>query len=389
MPPMIRSFCSRVVLVLLGVSACTTPSSDWWTFQHDAQRTGATRAGVGRNIKPYWNVPLVTGTISLTAPVLGIIRDTARVFIGSGYGAGKLYALSPYTGAQFWSFTAAANTGFFGAPAAADSTVYAATKGTTPYVYALRQTTGALVWQTALPGTGSGASVAVGLGMVYVNTDAHKLHALDQTTGAILWSVNTSPGATSQESSPSIAFGKVYVGSDDGLFAFDAGNGAQVWKYNLAAVPGFSSAVIDTTSPPLVFIGTNDMKVHAVNANTGAGVWIYNASATMAFSNVAAALGRVFVFDNANIMALDRATGAVVWTTASPQNLPRHSPAIARDVLFFHNDTTVFGLSASTGAVGWKGSLPGNGVINAPGSEMGIGLEILLVPNKGHLHAFR
>jgi outer membrane protein assembly factor BamB len=386
---MLRKVCGGVVLVMLGASACTTPSSDWWTFQHDAQRTGATRAGMGRNIKPFWNVPVVTGTISLTAPVFGVIRDTARVFIGGGYGDGKLYALSPYTGAQFWSFTAAANTGFFGAPAAADSTVYAATKGTTPYVYALRQTTGALVWQTALPGTGSGASVAVGLGMVFVNTDAHKLYALNQTTGAILWSVNTSPGAGSQESSPSIAFGKVYVGSDDGLFAFDAGNGAQVWKYNLAAIPGFSSAVIDTMSPPLVFIGTNDMKVHAVNANTGAGVWIYNASATMAFSNVAAAHGYVFVFDYNNVVALDRATGAVHWTQASPQNLPRHSSAIASDMLFFHNDTTVFGLSTATGAVVWKGPLPGNGVINAPGSEMGIGLEILLVPNKGHVHAFR
>src|SRR3546814_4833062 len=65
----------------------------------------------------------------------------------------------------------------------------------------------------------SNASVAVGLGMVFVNTDQHQLFALNQGTGAVIWSANTSPGATSQESSPSIAFGKVYVGSDDGVFA--------------------------------------------------------------------------------------------------------------------------------------------------------------------------
>src|SRR5687767_9217718 len=163
----------------LGLSACTTASSAWWTFQADVQRTGRS-SGIGPKPNLYWQVPLVSGTISLTPPVFGAIGDTFRVFIGSGYGDSRVFALSPYTGATIWTFTAVPGTGFFGAPAAADDNVYIASKGNTPHVYALTQRTGAVIWQTPLPATGSGASVAVAHGMVFVNTDQHIVYALDQ-----------------------------------------------------------------------------------------------------------------------------------------------------------------------------------------------------------------
>jgi hypothetical protein len=46
-------------------------------------------------------------------------------------------------------------------------------------------------------------------------------------------------------------------------------------------------------------------------------------------------------------------------------------------------------LSTATGAPVWKAPIPGNGNPNSPGAELAIALEILLVPNKGHLYAFR
>ena len=76
-------------------SACTTPSADWWTFQRDARRTGYVRGGMGRNPQLFWQVPLVSGTTSLTPPVWGAIGSTFRIFIGSGYGDGRLFALPP------------------------------------------------------------------------------------------------------------------------------------------------------------------------------------------------------------------------------------------------------------------------------------------------------
>jgi outer membrane protein assembly factor BamB len=49
----------------------------------------------------------------------------------------------------------------------------------------------------------------------------------------------------------------------------------------------------------------------------------------------------------------------------------------------------VHAVNITTGALGWNAPIPGNGNPNATGADMAIGLEILFVPNKGYLYAFR
>ena len=379
-----------VFLLAAIVAACTTPASDWWTFQHDLGHTGFVVGGMGPAPKPLWSIPLVAGTVSLTPPVFGAHRDTFRIFIGSGYGDNRIFALRPANGATMWTFTAAPNNGFFSAPVAADSGVYAATLGMAPHVYALRQNTGGVVWQTPLP-VGTRASIAVGGGRVYVYSDDHKLRALSQATGAILWVASTTPTSVSQESSPAVGFGNVYVGSDSGLHAFNAITGAFQWMYPTNGHTGFSSPVVQmntTTAPGLVLIGDNSGRLHAVNGATGTNVWTHTAGATLTGGSVAAAQGRVFVLDYGSVVALNVSSGAVLWNQPVPP-VPRHSPAIARTVLFYHDNQSVYGLNTTTGAVGWNAPVPGNGNPSSPGAAMAIALEILLVPNKGHLHAFR
>ena len=377
-----------LVAILSLLTVCTHPSSDWWTFQHDLGHTGFVRGGMGRSPKLVWNTSLVGGTVSLTPPVFGGIADTFRIFIGSGYGGDTLFALAPGNGSILWKFAGHPNNGFFGAPVAADSNVYTATLGATPFVYCVRQKNGALVWQTPLP-SGTRASVTVGQGRVYVYSDDHKLRALSQATGAILWTASTTPTTMSQESSPALDSNFVYVGSDSGLHAFNALTGAFLWMYPTNGITGFSSPVIQPSSGgTIVVIGDNSGRLHAVNAQTGAPVWSYLAAATLAFGSAAGAQGRVFLFDFSNVAAVDVNAGALLWKQPAPL-IPRHSPAIARDVLFYHDDQTVFGLNTGTGLPVWKAPVPGNGNPNSPGSEMAIALEMLLVPNKGHLHAFR
>jgi outer membrane protein assembly factor BamB len=294
--------------------------------------------------------------------------------------------LSPYSGATLWTFQAPANNGFMGAPVAVNDHVFVATLGLTPRVYALRQDTGAVVWQTPLPSTGSRASIAVGGARVLVNTDAHQLYALDQTGGAVLWTANTSGGATSQESSPAIGFNKVYVGSDDGLYAFDFATGALAWKYTLPGPVGFSSPVIVSSGAavPLVLIGAVDMKVHAVNANTGAGVWTSTSNISLADTSVAFGDGRVFTRNYSGAVALDVNSGAVLWTSGI--GLPTKTPAIGGRVAYYSDGNTVFALEAATGAPIWKAPIPG-GIV--AGGDMAITLEILIVPNRGRVHAFK
>jgi outer membrane protein assembly factor BamB len=380
-----RAFANAfLVLAAFALSACAPQY--WWTYQNNLEHTGYVPGGMGRSPVLLWNVTPGGGTSDLTPPVFGAIGDTFRLFLGTGYGDRTLYALSPYTGATLWKFTAPVYNGFMGAPVAVNGHVFAATLGSTPAVYALRQDTGAVVWQTPLPGTGSRASIAAGGGRVFVNTDAHQLHSLNQLTGAMQWSANTSAGTTSQESSPAIGFNKVYVGSDDGLYAFDFATGALAWKYALPAIVGFSSPVIVSSGAalPLVLISANDMKVHAVHANTGSGVWTYTSNVTLAFSSAAFANGRVFTQNYGDAVALDINTGAVLWTQAT--GLSRKTPAIAGRVVYYSDGNVVMGLDTATGAPTWKAPIPGGTVA---GADMAIALEILIVPNRGHVYAFR
>ena len=82
------------------------------------------------------------------------------------------------------------------------------------------------------------SSPAVAYGMVYVGSNDGNLYAFDAMTGATKWMATT--GAF-LKSSPAVANGVVYVGSGDGhLYAFDAITGATKWTANA----GYSSSLL-------------------------------------------------------------------------------------------------------------------------------------------------
>lgn len=379
------AFAAFLAPLAVALSGCATPGF-WWTYQNDASHTGDVRGGMGHKPALRWAVTPGGGAQQLTPPVFGSIGDTFRIFVGTGYGDRTLYALRPYDGATLWTFQAPANNGFEGAPAAVADHVYVATLGLTPEVYALEQATGAVTWHTPLPSTGSRASIAIAAGRVLVNTDAHELYSLNALTGAVQWSAHTSSGTSSQGSSPAVAFNKVYVGSDDGLYAFDLATGTLAWKYPIAAITGFSSPVIAASGAavPLVLISAADMKVHAVDAASGAGVWTYNAGCSLADTSLAFADGRVFTRELAGAVALDVRNGAVLWK--SPVGLPIKTPAVAGRVVFYSDGQVVVGLDTATGALTWKARIPG---ATAAGGDMAVALETLIVPNRGHVYAFK
>ena len=89
-----------------------------------------------------------------------------------------------------------------------------------------------IAWQTTT-GNSIESSPAVANGVVYVGSDDGNLYAYKATTGALLWSATTGSYVTS---SPAVANGVVYVGSYDyNLYAFalGAGNDA-VYQRNIA-----------------------------------------------------------------------------------------------------------------------------------------------------------
>ena len=68
------------------------------------------------------------------------------------------------------------------------------------------------------------SSPAVANGVMYVGSDDHKVYALDAATGATKWTITT---GDSVRSSPAVSNGVMYVGSGDHkVYALDAATGA-------------------------------------------------------------------------------------------------------------------------------------------------------------------
>ena len=110
--------------------------------------------------------------------------------------------------------------------------------GFNPYEVILSPATvGSLVldWKYTTGGAVS-SSPAVANGVAYVGSDDDDVYALEATTGALLWKHAT---GAQIESSPAIADNVVYVGSDDdNLYALDASTGALLWKYTTGGIAG-------------------------------------------------------------------------------------------------------------------------------------------------------
>ncbi len=126
-------------------------------------------------------------------------------------------------------------------------------------VAALSATTGAVLWSVSPGGPLSipADSPAVANGTVYIGasvpgphgSSTGTLYALKARTGKIIWSAPVASGITS---SPSVANGVAYVGTDDGtLYAFNAKTGA-----NLAAVAGVAGQSSPTVANGVVYSET-------------------------------------------------------------------------------------------------------------------------------------
>lgn len=367
----------------------TTPDSNWWMHQAGLEHTGFYRGpSPTPPLQLKWQSELFSGSMSLTSPVFG--KDS--IFVGSGYGDSKLYALSESDGSILWSF-ANPPYGFYATPVAANNHVYTATLGPGSKVYALNANDGTVAWETSLGGT-SGA-LAVGFSKVFINSresGEQKLYALSQSTGAILWSVDISPSDFSS-SSPAVGFGRVFIGADNSIYAFDEGNGGLEWHTPISGIVGRSSPVIHMDvgvgNPALVFITTSNMMLYALKESDGSIVWTYKADSSLHGSSVAVAEGKVFLFHLGKVTALDANSGTVLWHHDPPTTLfPTHDPAIANGILYYSDNEMIRGIQISDGAEVWSASIPGNDDPIAPGNSFAIDKDMVIVPSKGYIYAF-
>lgn len=175
-----------------------------------------------------------------------------------------IVALDAISGNLLWSYETAGG-GYRCSPATADGKVYVGLSG---YLYALNAENGSIVWKTGL--IGNILTPAIEYSKVFVscsvnNSNYYGLYALNAFTGKIIWSREID---VYTDSSPAVAYNKVFVGGKDKVFAFDQVSGNLLWSYNgdLNSSPAIADGV--------VFAGVSE-NLCAFKESTGEVLWSY------------------------------------------------------------------------------------------------------------------
>jgi hypothetical protein len=129
-------------------------------------------------------------------------------------------------------------------------------------------------------------------------------------SGKLTWSFTTGAAVLS---SPAVANGTVYVGSDDNnTYALNANNGTKLWSFTTGNEVLSSPAVANG----VVYVGSEDSSLYALNATTGKVTWNYT-TGNEVLSSPAVANGTVYVgsYDD-NAYAIGNAAPATGSTPA-------------------------------------------------------------------------
>jgi outer membrane protein assembly factor BamB len=216
------------------------------------------------------------------------------------------------------------------------------------------------------------SSPSVAEGRVYFGSQDTYVYCVDAGTGAFIWKFKATARIAS---SPAVADGKVYIGPDDGIiYCLDAYNGSLLWSTYAGGYveANFESAVNLRSSPTVtggkVYVGSLDKNVYCLDANTGDVKWTYRTKGYIT-SSPAVVDGVVYIIsqepDSAGLYVLNAANGDLIRRIAIPYVMANRgtdmhsSPAVAEGMIFAaSNKRAYYGINATTGNVTWTFSDP-------------------------------
>jgi len=337
-------------------------AADWPMFHGDPSRNGVGTGSPVLTPTLLWNYTTGGGVLSSPAIVNGV------VYIASA--DDNVYALNAATGHKLWNYTMGGDPGV-SSPAIVGGKVYigseipAGSNGFVGVVYALDAATGAKLWNYT---TGNyynyvDSSPAVVDGVVYIGSSVGlavsltspapstiilgTVYALNAINGDKLWNFTTD---SSVDSSPAVASGVVYVGSEDGyVYALNSTNGVQLWSYQTGGGVYSSPAVFNQ----VVYVGSG-FSVYALNAASGSKIWNYNTESSVK-SSPAVVNGIVyFGSNNGNVYALNASSGDIIWSYATGNGIDS-SPAVVGGLVYISSfDGNLYALNATSGTKIWN-----------------------------------
>jgi outer membrane protein assembly factor BamB len=192
-----------------------------------------------------------------------------------------------------------------------------------------------------------------------------KLWCLDAKTGRVIWAAGL---GSASESSPLIAGGRVYLGSQDGtVYALRASDGRTIWRHQASGAVKAGLAL----SQGRLYFGDYSGEMTALRASNGSVIWrtgtsgrsfgrsgTFYATPAIAFGRVYAGNTDGFIYSFASSngqLAWSHATGGYVYSAPAVAALPGMRPAI-----FAGSYSGQFlALDARSGSVIWSYSAGG------------------------------
>ncbi|MFG1625920.1 PQQ-binding-like beta-propeller repeat protein [Kribbella sp. NPDC049227] len=266
-----------------------------WTFTSPAIGNGVVYLGINRPAAEIWAFDAVTGaTRWRTGASVSNINGSPVVAGGVVYAAtteDQVLALDAATGARIWDAkpNGGRGSGFYSSPTVAGGKVFAASLN--QQVYALDAATGAVRWSFPTGGHNSSTPAVVD-GTVYFGSRDGNVYAVDAETGVQRWKVRYGTNIlASFQSSPAVVNGTVYIGTnnDRRVLALDAATGAIKWSFRTGGVVMSSPVVANG----VVYVGSDDRSVYALRATNGQRLWSARLSGAVD-SGPAVAQGKVY-----------------------------------------------------------------------------------------------
>ena len=232
---------------------------------------------------------------------------------------------------------------------------------------------------------------AVVNGVVYVGSNDHNLYAIDAASGALRWKFRTGGRVAS---SPAVANGVIYFGSYDGyLYAIDL-SGKEKWKFQTNGERRYAGKHLHGAEPAAemmpdpfdvylsspnvvdgtVYFGSGDGNVYALNASNGNQEWKFQTDDVI-HSSPAVANDVLYVGSwDTYFYALETATGKEKWRFRTGDDPKFHnqigiqsSPLVANGTVYFGcRDSKLYALDAKTGEQKWLFDNRGSWVIGSP-----------------------
>lgn len=330
---------------------------EWTMFLHDPERTGYSTSSAPNTDMLKWVFEGPGGCIIGIDCSPAVVNNKVYISTWDEY----FYCLDADTGEELWSYYDDMFAGC--SPAVYESKVYVSSDY---YFYCFNADTGDVVWKYDIEFRGSHPSPVIVDGKVYY---AHSrsttgsgdacLYCFDANTGNKFWEYNFGYISVS---SPAVAYGRVYVSSDDEdndekMNCFDASTGKLLWAFDIGKYGMYTPTIYDGR---LYFGGD---VLYCLNSYTGKQIWTYNVSKPIVCSPTIA-YGNIYFQTSAGseIYCLDLYNVSKIWSYPIGQ-LMGMTPVVADNKVYAgtwgFSAELLLCLNASTGEVIWEYDMSG------------------------------